>query len=505
MKKYRTDLIVIGGGSAGLATALSAASKDLRVIIIEKMPFIGGAAFPPGGNGCFAIESQMQKDMNYSLTKKDAFNYMMDFTHWRTDARIVSTFIENSAETIEWLKGLGGQFSRVAAYFSGAYYTWHMRVDESSNFNELIFNKAKQLGVEAMTGVTAKQILKTNGKISGVHAIEKNDEKIEITSKAVAVCTGGFAGNAEMIEKYTGFKLGEDVFGFGTPQLNGEGLEIAWAAGAGKSEILLDTYACMPPPFCGPGGTSLELGVFRQPNFFVNLDGERFIDESIYKNVGFFGNSIYRQKGHCAFSIFDEEINKYYEKNDWDYQLIGLPIRCNKDIAGIIHDAINGIERPKTLPPGVKMNDMPKSFKVGKGEPYPHMYICNTIEDISEKTGINREKLKRTIDEYNKACVIGKDNLFYKDAKYLRSISTPPFYVGRFYLGAYGTMGGIRINANTEVLDNNHNIIPGLYAVGNDANSLCGDTFPFMMAGNASGFCYTMGRIAGQKIAKYIK
>jgi fumarate reductase flavoprotein subunit len=95
--------------------------------------------------------------------------------------------------------------------------------------------------------------------------------------------------------------------------------------------------------------------------------------------------------------------------------------------------------------------------------------------------------------------------VFYKDDRYLRPIRTPKFYAARFFLGGYGSFGGIRINRRTEVVSENYDVIPGLYAVGRDANTIYADTYLFSMSGNDTAFDFNSGRIAGENAGKYLR
>ena len=84
-------------------------------------------------------------------------------------------------------------------------------------------------------------------------------------------------------------------------------------------------------------------------------------------------------------------------------------------------------------------------------------------------------------------------------------LKQPKFYAARFFCNAYVELGGVKTNHKTEVLTKDFEVIPGLYAAGNDSNTLAGDTYVFAAAGHFSGFAYTTGRIAGENAADYIK
>jgi fumarate reductase flavoprotein subunit len=131
--------------------------------------------------------------------------------------------------------------------------------------------------------------------------------------------------------------------------------------------------------------------------------------------------------------------------------------------------------------------------------------MADSLEKLCKQTGIDVNGLRITVDEYNKACEKGRDELFHKQAKYLRPIKQPTFYAGRFSLGGFGSLGGIDINHKTEVLTKEHEVITGLYAAGTDANNIYGDTYPIYLAGNTMAFAINSGRMAAENALEYIK
>ena len=136
---------------------------------------------------------------------------------------------------------------------------------------------------------------------------------------------------------------------------------------------------------------------------------------------------------------------------------------------------------------------------------YEAYFEAETIPELAEKLGIDPEKLQDTIDEYNEMCECGVDSKFHKEQKYLHPITGKGKYlVGKFYLAAYGTVGGVRINKYCEVLDEDQLPIEGLYSAGSDANTIYGDSYNFTLPGNTMGFAVNSGRMAGESAADYI-
>ena len=130
--------------------------------------------------------------------------------------------------------------------------------------------------------------------------------------------------------------------------------------------------------------------------------------------------------------------------------------------------------------------------------------ICqaDTIEELAEKAGIDPEGLVKQVEEYNEMCDGGFDEIFEKNRAYMQPIEKGPFYCCRQNVGAYGTLGGVKINHKTQVLSKEAKVIPGLYCVGTDACNIFGDSYPFILSGNSMGFCLNSGRIAGENAAE---
>jgi fumarate reductase flavoprotein subunit len=131
--------------------------------------------------------------------------------------------------------------------------------------------------------------------------------------------------------------------------------------------------------------------------------------------------------------------------------------------------------------------------------------VADSIEELCQKTGIKLEGLMKILEEHNVACATGRDELFYKKAKYLRPVKQPKFYAAKFFPAGYGTRGGIKINYKTEVVTQDQEMIPGLYAAGGDANAIHGDTYVMLLPGGGLGFALNSGRMAGENAVAYIK
>jgi fumarate reductase flavoprotein subunit len=130
--------------------------------------------------------------------------------------------------------------------------------------------------------------------------------------------------------------------------------------------------------------------------------------------------------------------------------------------------------------------------------------VAHSLEELAGKMGLNPGVLKSTVDEYNKLCEKKHDDLYAKDLKFLQPVKTAKFYAFRCYPSFLGTLGGIKINHQTEVLNREDEVIPGLYAVGLDAAGMYGDSYDLIVPGSTLGFAVNSGRIAGENALRYM-
>jgi fumarate reductase flavoprotein subunit len=477
MKTRDTDIAIVGGGTAGLAAAVAASELNAKVAIFEKGSTTGGTGNM--GGGPFGVESRLQKEMKVDLTKEKAFKIFMEYTHWQVDARLVQAYIYKSGSTIDWLEKQGVEFFPPMAYFPGSNFTWHMVKaanggGSSAQMMKVLTDKARERGVQIYLQTPAKKILKKGNDIAGLIVEDISGEEIQVNAKAVIVATGGFGDNPEWIKKYTGWEFGRNMFNFRVPGMVGDGIRMAWEAGAGRTEMRMEVIFSLVPPFQGPGGSRPELTAFRQPNLMVNLQGERFMNEEVIGNTTYSGNAIGRQKESCGFMIFDSATKRYYEKNGLDFNDFFKLESLDANIEQVYREGCDSI------------------------------YIADSLEELAAKTRINLNGLRNTVKEYNTACEAGYDNIFEKSHKYLRPIKEPKYYASKMIASAYGSLGGIKINYKTEVLNNNFDVIPGFYAAGVDTNTIYGDSYIFIMPGNTMGFAVNSGRMAGENAAIYV-
>lgn len=472
MKHLETDLVVVGAGTAGMAATVAAGELGTDIIVLERLSRAGGTANM--ASGVFAVESRLQRIKQLPLTKEDAFKIYMEFTHWRVNAPLVKALINKSADTIDWLEKIGVEFEDLHSHGVGNNFTQHTvrgKRDLRKNrgpaaaMMKILNEKAQEMGSRILFKTSDHQIFRKRGQIKGVAAKDISGEDIHIKSKAIILATGGMSSGT-----FPG-QLGRI----------GDGISLAREAGASVTEIDKGLAGKRPE---GPViGFFSGLGnAFWQPGLIVNLLGERFMNEEIVMGTVFERNAIYRQKNGTAYVIFDEDTKNYYINKGFDF--------------------VPGGE----LVPITKARDFDEELQKEIENGSKNIFVADSLEELAAKTGIDPHGLKETVDRYNKACVTGSDDLFDKKARYLRPVRKPKFYAGKKLSDAVGAWNGIRINHKTEVLTDDHKVIPGLYAAGMDvASEVYHDSYPMVLPATAMGFAVNGGRIAGENAALFVK
>ena len=480
MADYEAQVVVIAGGPSGLSAAVQAAEDGADVILIEKNAAVGGAANM--GMGPLAIGSHHQKRQMIDLTVEKAYRMIMEYTHYNIDGRLVKRYFEQSAETIEWLEDMGVEFEGAYKYFTKSEATWHIvKTDQgigpraASFMNKALYARAQELGVRFLLETAGRKILKDDeGRVRGVLASDRDGNEIEIACRAAVICTGGGGANPEFIKEQTGYTFGVDMFSFAIPGNMGDGIKMAWEAGADRLPVRIEQAASFEGIDELPQSVS---NILMQPNLLVNKHGKRVMDEEQMQNTTFLSNAASHQKDRVLFSIVDSSIVKYYMRNGVDE--ISM-VRFDPDVS----DFAEGVEM---------------AAKSGSNA----LFKADSIEELAEKCGIDVDHLVETVEDYNDYCD-GFDEEFFKRKEYLRPLTKAPYYAAAVRPGGYGTVGGIRINENCECCGCDFEPIPGLYAAGADACNIYDDSYIFLLPGNSMGFAVNTGRIAGMEAAEYV-
>lgn len=482
MKKMEADVIIAGGGPAGLAAAVTAGENNLTSIIFEKTNTTGGAANM--GMGPLGIDTHIQKKLFNNITVQEALDEHMRYTHFQVDSDLVQTYFNKSADTISWLEDYGVEFAGAFRYFKESAATWHIVKPENGVIGpraagpmaRTLAEKAQEMGTTICLETSMKSLIVEDGRVVGMIAVDKDGNEIEARGKAVVVATGGFGNNEEMLRDEFDLNLWKDFWPFRIPAHQGEGLQGMWDIGAERYGANLEIIYQLADNM----NWFLLDAVLRQPNLLINQRGDRFMNEQYMGNTTYTGNAIRQQPGKYAYCILDDAIINYYKQN-------------GPDIFDIVH-------------PEEAFFAVGPEFERAVAEGYDGYFEADTIEELAEKIGIDPDKLQETFDEYNQMCEEGRDGKFHKNPDFLHPIYGKGKYrCGKFFVAAYGSIGGVRINKYCEVMGADQEPIPGLYACGNDSNIIYGDSYNFTLCGNSMGFAVNSGRMAGEAIAEYIE
>lgn len=488
-EEYTGDIVIVGGGGGGLIAAVAATEQGAKVIMLERRGVLGGNAVNAGGppsrgsiqeKGIAANAIPDQKSVVTKAGQDEFFRKAMDWSHCRSDGRLLRTLIKKSGDTIRWLGEKGMQFndykypSQEEPPFAFGFGPGNSGVV----FVNTLIKLCEDLGVQILLNTRAKKLLTDrDGRVTGVLA-EGKDGEVRLNAKGVIMSTGGFLGNKDLMKRY--FHSYTDDFykdvQFGGAAHNGDGLLMAMDIGAADTGTIAfewngNRFPWLPmhlPESCSAIVEIMDNTLHPSP-IWVNRKGERFTDESNGQST----NSLYTQPHKVCYTLFDESIKQ---------GILSQPPRTESDTPFPVR-----LER--------ELKEQAEKGRVKKADSW---------DEIAKFIGAKPEVLKASIDEYNSGCDRGYDDIFLKDSEHLVPLRTPPFYAIESRLNMLLTRGPLKVNQHMEVLDKEYNPIPGLYAAGVDIGGTDTDTYCSMLVAHSTGFTISSGRIAAENAVKYI-
>lgn len=446
------DVIIIGGGGAGFAAGTEALEDGASVIILEKNEMIGGNTARAGGT-LNAPDPERQSKIGVEDSVEKFFMNTLEGGDFKADPELVAVLTRNALDARHWLSEHGTVWSEMVYQTIGGLWPRSMDEIDKSAFMGFVAHLAEavnKLGGRVVLNCRADSLTQdSTGRVTGVIAFDtKNGQEYHFkANKAVILATGGYAANSEMVMKYN------KVSGLPTsdaPTSTGDGITMGLKAGADLNGM---EYIQIHPhgnPVTG-GLQSHFAGVIKN-SIYVNKNGNRFVEESGRRDV--ISNATIAQPGQVMYSIFDSEGGFYA---------------------------------------GVKKLAELDNLKA-KG----YIYEADSLDDLAKQAGINAEGLKATVARYNELVASGEDTDFHKDEIEL-PIGKAPFYCVPLSPTLHHTMGGLKINANAQVLRPDGTIIPGLYAAGEVTGGIHGTN---RVGGNALTDGVVFGRIAGRNASK---
>ena len=495
---YDCDILVIGAGCAGSAAAATAAELGLNCICVER-----AACVPETREYLCGVNTKYTEGQEAVDTGK-LLNEISRYSSGKADRNLVKMFIENSAETIEWVGGYmeaagkecvidvpsdhatGGTdyYLPVVQHDWEPSYTYPMR-------NDLFMQKAAEEGNAVLYNCKMLKLVHDDEGVKGA-VCDYEGTTIQINAPYTIVATGGYGANSEMM-----MALQPDTVHCTTACSyhgldDGSGIKAGiWAGGSKQADptpMIFDRGAVVPGQnagyeLCDDGvyrfpGKNYQLNIGSQPFLKVNRNGERFANESTpYDNMLF---ATRRQPGGVFCQVFDGNCDADIIR----FSMIG----CASYTTAMVRDA--GYTAEEFM-----------SMDGGDG-----LFVkADTLDELADKLGFEgdaKTTFLATCDRYNELYDAQKDEDFGKEDYRLSELRTAPFYGCWYGASLLGTLDGLNINAKMQVLDADYNVVPGLYAAGDASGSFFYTNYPEYIPGLAACRSVTEGRQCVKMIAE---
>lgn len=488
------DVVVVGAGGAGMTAAITAAGEGKSVVILESQSMVGGNSVRAtggmnAGKTVYQDENEFGESAGVEKTLKTAAEKYADnetitalaktvSEQWAAyqanptgyfdsvelmeldtmiggkginDPELVETLCANSADAIDWLDEHGITLHNVSSFGGASVKRIHRPVNAEgktvsvgSYMIPLLQENCEKAGVKMMLDTTATEILTdANGAAVGVKATGASGETVTVNAKAVVLASGGFGANLDMVVKYK-----PELKGFMTtnaPGIQGQGIEMAQAIGA--ATVDMDQIQIHPTVEANTAALITE-GLRGDGAVLINAEGKRFIDEVGTRDV--VSAAEIAQTGSYSWLVVDQAM---------------------VDASSVIQGYIK------------------KGYTV-TGETY---------EELGEAMGVDAAAFAETMEKWN-GYVEAKNDPDFGRTSFANPLNTAPYYAVKVTAGVHHTMGGLKINANTEVLNEKGEVIPGLFAAGEVTGGVHGAN---RLGGNAVADFTVFGRIAGAAASDY--
>lgn len=488
------DVVVVGAGGAGMTAAITAAGEGKSVVILESQSMVGGNSVRATGGmnaakTVYQDENEFGESAGVEKTLKTAAEKYADnetitalaktvSEQWAAyqanptgyfdsvelmeldtmiggkginDPELVETLCANSADAIDWLDEHGITLHNVSSFGGASVKRIHRPVNAEgktvsvgSYMIPLLQENCEKAGVKMMLDTTATEILTdANGAAVGVKATGASGETVTVNAKAVVLATGGFGANLDMVVKYK-----PELKGFMTtnaPGIQGQGIEMAQAIGA--ATVDMDQIQIHPTVEANTAALITE-GLRGDGAILINEEGKRFIDEVGTRDV--VSAAEIAQTGSYSWLVVDQAM---------------------ADASSVIQGYIK------------------KGYTVTGA----------TYEELGKAMGVDAAAFAETMEKWN-GYVEAKNDPDFGRTSFANPLNTAPYYAVKVTAGVHHTMGGLKINANTEVLNEKGEVIPGLFAAGEVTGGVHGAN---RLGGNAVADFTVFGRIAGAAASDY--
>jgi urocanate reductase len=455
-EKQTFDVVVVGSGGAGFSAAITAKDAGASVVIIEKMPSVGGNSLISGAEMA-AANNWVQKKLGITGDSVELhYQDTMKGGDYKGDPAVVRTMVENALPAALWCRDvIGVEFQEDNLFFFGGHSKKRSLIPKGATGTEFISKflaAAQKRNIPIITGMKAEELIRDDsGRIVGVRATMDGKSYDFRANRGVVLATGGFGANVAMRKAANPF-YGDGFKTTNMPGATGDGIRMAQKVGAQAVNMgYIQTY-----PMCDPNSGAIELidDARFEGAIIVNQEGKRFVEELERRDV--MSKAILAQTGHYAYALFNADVEAKAHAIEHHQDEVEVFTRN-----GILHKA-------------------------------------DTLKGAADAFGIPYENLKATVDRVNHFAKTGVDEDFHYRSKFI-DLSKGPYWIYRGVPSVHHTMGGLRINPKAQVLDASGKPIPGLFAAGEVTGCTHGTN---RLGSNAYADIIVYGRIAGAEAAK---
>ncbi len=465
------DVIVIGGGTAGIPCALFAAMGGAKVLLVEKSPALGGTLFWSTGQIAGA-GTVFQERQGITDTPEAHFDDCMRINHGTADPALTRLTVDHAGDTINWLAdhgfevmdghpvtGIGHDHFTVRRYQQGV----KSGLSILDAFLPSLTAMVESGNVSLLRGTAAANLIQdSRGQVTGITVAGPAGIQ-DISGSHVVIAAGGCAANPRLFEELHGVPLYAKT---AYPTSQGDGLLLGLSAGG--TIVGGDKYACLPGLVPDAFQFPCQMYAYAPLNpairmpweILVNARGERFVQED-HASVHHIERGVYQQPAHRHWAIFDA----------------------------------NMLEQSEPIIPKWSRERLAREHQT-----HPMFHSAMSIEALALKAGLNPVALQRTVSDYNLRLTEGQADLFGRRVR-PAPLSKPPYYSIAMQGWTLVSFAGLKVNPQLQVLSDEGQAIPNLYAIGE-----------VIGAGATSGAAYTngmlvtpaitFGRILGANLAR---
>ncbi|MCX8959272.1 flavocytochrome c [Erwinia psidii] len=442
------DVVVVGSGGAGLAAAIQAHDEGARVLIVEKMPTIGGNTIKASA-GMNAAETRFQRVKGIQDSKERFYAETLKGGKNKNNVALLHRFVENAPQAIEWLASHGIMLNDITTTGGMSIDRTHRPRDGSAVGSYLISGLVRNVarrGITVMSDTSVVEIQMREGEVSGVLLLNDENEQISIRTRSIIMATGGFSANHQMVVKYR-----PDLAGFVTTNHKG-------ATGSGIA--LLENI----------GAGIVDMGEI-QIHPTVEQNSSYLISESI--------------RGGGAILI-DQQGNRFCNEMETRDKVSAQIIALPEKNAWIIFDE------------NVRVKNKAADEYIARG----FVVSADSPRQLAERLSIDHHQFLATLERYNGFVEQQDDTEFGRKTAMRNALKNGPFFAIRIAPGVHHTMGGVTTNTETAVLDKQQRVIPGAFAAGEVVGGIHGGN---RIGGNAVADIIIFGILAGQQAARRAK